>query len=55
MTYSDIQLFSCFSYVIQSGAKDLGNIHVNAHEILPPFGRLNDKSGASYNFISKST
>ena len=35
------------SIVIQSEAKDLGNIHkyiyVDVHEILPPFGRLNDK------------
>ena len=33
--------------VIQSEAKNLGNIYVNtllyATEILPPFGRLNDK------------
>ena len=34
-------------FVIQSEAKNLGNImagvNVNVHEILPPFGRLNDK------------
>ena len=34
-------------FVIQSEAKNLENIkedvHVNAPEILPPFGRLNDK------------
>ena len=34
--------------VIQSEAKNLGNIHVFTHhcvtEILPPFGRLNDNS-----------
>ena len=33
-------------FVIQSEAKNLENIkedvHVDAHEILPPFGRLND-------------
>ena len=33
--------------VIQSEAKDLGNtmagVNVDVHEILPPFGRLNDK------------
>ena len=23
--------------------KDLGNTNVDAHEILPPYGRLNDK------------
>jgi hypothetical protein len=28
--------------VIQSEAKNLGNINVDEHEILPPFGRLND-------------
>ena len=36
------------SIVIQSEAKNLGNAHVDvlvyASEILPPFGRLNDKS-----------
>ena len=35
------------SIVIQSEAKNLENIHVDvlvyASEILPPFGRLNDK------------
>ena len=35
--------------VIQSKAKNLGNIYVNtllyATEILPPFGRLNDTKG----------
>jgi hypothetical protein len=34
--------------VIQSEAKNLGNtmacVNVDAPEILPPFGRLNDKS-----------
>ena len=30
--------------VIQSEAKDLENTHVHVHEILPPYGRLNDKS-----------
>ena len=34
-------------FVIQSEAKNLGNIladvFVYVHEILPPFGRLNDK------------
>ena len=34
-------------YVIQSEAKNLGNtmvaVKVDVHEILPPFGRLNDK------------
>ena len=29
--------------VIQSEAKNLGSINVDVHEILPPFGRLNDK------------
>ena len=33
--------------VIQSEAKNLGNtmagVNVDVHEILPPFGRLNDK------------
>lgn len=28
--------------VIQSAAKDLDNIHVYVHEILPPFGCLDD-------------
>ena len=28
--------------VIQSVAKDLECIHVYVHEILPPYGRLND-------------
>ena len=28
--------------VIQSEAKNLGSINVDVHEILPPFGRLND-------------
>ena len=31
------------SIVIQSEAKNLGNTHYYATEILPPFGRLNDK------------
>jgi len=35
-----------YHFVIQSVAKDLGNICVNVsvgvHEILPPFGRLDD-------------
>ena len=31
------------SIVIQSEAKNLGNTHVDASEILPPFGRLDDK------------
>ena len=34
-------------FVIQSEAKNLGNtiadVNVDVHEILPPFGRLNDK------------
>ena len=31
-------------FVIQSEAKNLGNIKwMDVHEILPPFGRLNDK------------
>ena len=34
-------------FVIQSEAKNLGNtmagLNVDVHEILPPFGRLNDK------------
>ena len=30
-------------FVIQSEAKNLGNTHYYATEILPPFGRLNDK------------
>ena len=30
-------------FVIQSEAKDLGSIHVDVLEILPPFGRLDDK------------
>ena len=30
-------------FVIQSEAKDLGCIHVDVLEILPPFGRLDDK------------
>ena len=29
-------------FVIQSEAKNLGNINVDVIEILPPFGRLND-------------
>ena len=33
--------------VIQSEAKDFGNtmagVNVDVHEIIPPFGRLNDK------------
>ena len=37
------------SIVIQSEAKNLGNIHVDVlvhvTEILPPFGRLNDNEG----------
>ena len=28
----------------QSEAKNLENINVDTHEILPPFGRLNDKN-----------
>jgi len=36
-----------YHFVIQSVAKDLGNINVDVsvdvHEILPPFGRLDDK------------
>ena len=43
--------FSPSHIVIQSVAKDLGNIHVDVsvdvHEILPPFGRLDDKKGKS--------
>ena len=34
-----------FCIVIQSGAKDLGCIHLCVSEILPPFGRLNDSRG----------
>ena len=30
-------------FVIQSVAKDLGSTNVDEYEILPPFGRLNDK------------
>ena len=34
-------------FVIQSEAKNLGNtiagVNVDVHEILPPYGRLNDK------------
>ena len=29
-------------FVIQSEAKNLGNINMDVIEILPPFGRLND-------------
>jgi len=29
-------------FVIQSEAKNLGNINVHVSEILPPFGRLDD-------------
>ena len=31
----------------RSVAKNLGNIYVDVHEILPPFGRLNDMTGVS--------
>ena len=38
-------------YVIQSEAKNLGNtmagVNVDVHEILPPFGRLNDNWGVN--------
>ena len=37
------EIISIPQLVIQSEAKDLENIHVYATEILPPFGRLNDK------------
>ena len=30
-------------FVIQSEAKNLDSTHVDVSEILPPFGRLNDK------------
>ena len=33
-----------YLFVIQSVAKDLEVIHVYVHEILPPFGRLNDRN-----------
>ena len=49
---SDFRVWHFFCYnickyhlsllVIQSEAKDLDNTHVDASEILPPFGRLND-------------
>jgi len=35
--------FIDFYSVIQSEAKDLVSIHVDVLEILPPFGRLDDK------------
>ena len=37
------EIISIPQLVILSEAKDLENIHVYATEILPPFGRLNDK------------
>ena len=37
------EIISIPQLVTQSEAKDLENIHVYATEILPPFGRLNDK------------
>ena len=37
------EIISIPQLVIQSETKDLENIHVYATEILPPFGRLNDK------------
>ena len=49
---SRVKFLFCMTYqptpiVIQSEAKNLENIHVNVLvyviEILPPFGRLNDK------------
>ena len=35
---------SLITNVIQSEAKNLDNINMYAFEILPPFGRLNDKT-----------
>ena len=33
--------------------KDLGNIHVDALEILPPFARLDDKTGCADKLTNK--
>ena len=33
-----------YLFVIQSVAKDLEGINVYVYEILPPFGRLNDRN-----------
>jgi len=43
-------------FVIQSEAKDLGCIHVDVLEILPPFGRLDDKmiGGKRFDVSSKT-
>ena len=36
-------MFLISYFVIQSEAKNLGDIYVCVFEILPPFGRLNDR------------
>jgi len=43
----ELSSFVCQNSVIQSEAKNLGNIKVDATEILPPFGRLNDNKEES--------
>ena len=42
-------------FVIQSGAKDLGNINVDAFEILRRYAPLNDKNRMSFQKKSLSS